>query len=515
MNPEKEQQAGAPIAHETLTDASELVSPDKDQPIFALFVWRLMRSKTALAIVVCAYAVGAAYMLWEGMSAEGIFTRILKIGGAVLFATFAFAVLTTGKRIRERFQKLSTGNINVGNLEEVKAALESWERQAFKENLRCAFILKSCHLGGFGLFSDCEWNLQPGVNVLLGRNGYGKTLLLRLIASGLKRDPKATEKLFSLGRAPVFEMKVQREREDLAIKRSPDGFTDKVGPIPLLAIADTRAVNRSSTTILPPSDIHSDLVAHGAYHFLQNAPYDSVVQTLLYEIALDAWDNRRSNTPTPLQRFFSEIVSALTDDKIRFHSAERSGGSGFMILVQTEGNEEPLPIQNASQGTLSVIAMFGLVRSYLKALHPSVSEEKVLRSPGIVIIDEIDAHLHPKWQMRMTGILRRTFPHVQFIVSAHSPFLVTGCVAQEVAVLRKRSDGFAIDQNKDDFIGADPEKLMKQVFEIDEFDDTFRTHPIWRPLRDCEISRVMMILVLVLFGGLGWKAWDADPNQPA
>ena len=47
-------------------------------------------------------------------------------------------------------------------------------------------------------------------------------------------------------------------------------------------------------------------------------------------------------------------------------------------------------------------------------------------TPGVVLIDELDLHLHPKWQRRIVEALRRTFPALQFIASTHSPFIIQG-----------------------------------------------------------------------------------------
>ena len=47
-----------------------------------------------------------------------------------------------------------------------------------------------------------------------------------------------------------------------------------------------------------------------------------------------------------------------------------------------------------------------------------------LRGAGVVLIDELELHLHPKWQREVTGKLRKTFPNIQFIATTHSPFVI-------------------------------------------------------------------------------------------
>jgi predicted ATP-binding protein involved in virulence len=147
-----------------------------------------------------------------------------------------------------------------------------------------------------------------------------------------------------------------------------------------------------------------------------------------------------------------------------------------------------MPIQYASQGTLSVLAMFGLIRSYLRSLANGADDEEALLTPAIVVIDEADAHLHPAWQQKVPSLLRQFFPMTQFIVSAHSPLFVAGCWRGEVAVLRRADGtpsehGFRIDQLDRDFVGASSTELYNQIFEIEELDDTYLEYATKASLR--------------------------------
>lgn len=168
------------------------------------------------------------------------------------------------------------------------------------------------------------------------------------------------------------------------------------------------------------------------------------------------------------------MVRELTDESFDFHEIKSTGHGKFEIEVLTEGNEDfPLPIQKASQGTLSVLAIFSLIYNLLRSVHDKVPERDILDQTGIVIIDEIDAHLHPSWQQKILGLLRRKFKNVQFLVTAHSPLVVAGCLAGEVTVLRKRDGRFALEQVQYDFVGAESASLYGELFEIKELDESF------------------------------------------
>ncbi len=168
-----------------------------------------------------------------------------------------------------------------------------------------------------------------------------------------------------------------------------------------------------------------------------------------------------------------KVVAEFTEDE-DFRFAEiRRVETRFQIMVYTAGaTKDPIAIQSASQGTLSIVAMFGLIYSFLRSLRRSTNEEDIFNASGIVLIDEIDAHLHPSWQQKLLFMLTKTFPTVQFIVSAHSPFIVAGCDQGEVSALRRNLEAGALflETLPEDFLGATSRELYRRVFEIDEVD---------------------------------------------
>jgi len=70
-------------------------------------------------------------------------------------------------------------------------------------------------------------------------------------------------------------------------------------------------------------------------------------------------------------------------------------------------------------------------------LNPHLEERALTETPGIVLIDEIDLHLHPRWQRRVVDNLRETFPNLQFIVTTHSPFIIQSLRAGELIDLNE------------------------------------------------------------------------------
>ena len=88
--------------------------------------------------------------------------------------------------------------------------------------------------------------------------------------------------------------------------------------------------------------------------------------------------------------------------------------------------ETSLPIRYLSAGYQSLIWMVLDIAYRMAVLNPNLREQAA-KSPGIVLIDELDMHLHPKWQWNIIEALQLAFPNVQFIAATHSPILIASC----------------------------------------------------------------------------------------
>lgn len=70
-----------------------------------------------------------------------------------------------------------------------------------------------------------------------------------------------------------------------------------------------------------------------------------------------------------------------------------------------------------------------------------------LAEPAIVLVDEIDLHLHPRWQRTIMAYLTERFPNTQFIVTAHSPLIVQAATDANIVLLRREGDHVVIDND--------------------------------------------------------------------
>lgn len=104
------------------------------------------------------------------------------------------------------------------------------------------------------------------------------------------------------------------------------------------------------------------------------------------------------------------------------------------IIAEIAGQDKQ-PFNNLSDGQRCMLAMVGDIAEKAATLNPHLGSKVLEGTPGIVFIDELDLHLHPKWQRRVIEDLRRTFPKIQFFATTHSPFLIQSLRSGEELVL--------------------------------------------------------------------------------
>jgi hypothetical protein len=150
-----------------------------------------------------------------------------------------------------------------------------------------------------------------------------------------------------------------------------------------------------------------------------------------------------------------------------------------VLYIEKEKNEdgdstfEPISFQKLAAGNKSIIAMIGdlLIRFYKEyekdgktGIHPGDFE-------GIMIIDELDLHLHPKWLRRLPALLSVLFPKIQFIAATHSEIPILGAPKDSILlkVTRTQKEGIRIERVHVDFKNLLPHHLLTSpIFDLGE-----------------------------------------------
>lgn len=127
---------------------------------------------------------------------------------------------------------------------------------------------------------------------------------------------------------------------------------------------------------------------------------------------------------TCVRRALSEAVDSYTNPRIVTRPLRF-----VMDRVEPDGSCHELRIEQLSEGYKIVIATVADLAARMAEANPDM--ENPLEATGIVLIDEVDLHLHPRWQRTILQDFHRVFPNIQFIVSTHSPIIVVG--AAEIA----------------------------------------------------------------------------------
>ncbi len=131
-----------------------------------------------------------------------------------------------------------------------------------------------------------------------------------------------------------------------------------------------------------------------------------------------------------------------------------------LCLKVKKGNKD-IRVDQLSDGEKCTIALFGDLARRIAMANPN--KDNPLEGEGIVLIDEIELHLHPSWQRRILHVLRETFPNIQFIVTTHSP-QVLGEADNSYNVLRLYIDSEdRLLVGKEPLYGKDSNAILKRM----------------------------------------------------
>jgi predicted ATP-binding protein involved in virulence len=135
-----------------------------------------------------------------------------------------------------------------------------------------------------------------------------------------------------------------------------------------------------------------------------------------------------------------------------------------LLICHPEKGE--LPLEAMSDGARSVISMAADIAYRMARLNPDLGEDVTLNTPGIVLIDEVDMHLHPSWQQTVVNDLIKAFPKVQFIVTTHSPQVLTSVPAECIRILHWDND--LVDIEEPSFsLGAESSQLLRDIQHVE------------------------------------------------
>lgn len=126
-----------------------------------------------------------------------------------------------------------------------------------------------------------------------------------------------------------------------------------------------------------------------------------------------------------------------------------------------------LPVSLLSDGIRIVLALVADIAHRCVRLNPQFGAQAPALTPGVVVVDEIDMHLHPQWQQQILGSLRAAFPLIQFIVTTHSPHVLSTVPAECIRAIRVEAGQGIITTPQSQTQGVSSADILASVMGVD------------------------------------------------
>lgn len=340
--------------------------------------------------------------------------------------------------------------------------------------------IESIKLKNFRCFKDLEIAFHPQLTVIVGKNASGKSTILDAVAISVgtfpssfdgigsygikKEDARLVTNAFgdSLNTTPVYPVllsssgsvngkKVYWER---TLTKSTGRCTLSLAK-EITAITSAyqgRIIEGDTTVILPIVAYygtgrlwlqHREKKEDVLLNSSRTNGYIDCMDSAANDKLIMNWFNKE--TSKKLQKktgtvAFDAVVMAIEKCiSLLIENADVAVSYNFDnndldIQYKKDGQDVIFPLSRMSDGYKCTISLITDIAYRMAQLNPQL-REKVLDAPGVVIIDEIDLHLHPEWQKRILGDLTSIFPNIQFIVSSHAQSVISSVRSENLMIL--------------------------------------------------------------------------------
>ncbi|MCI9122728.1 MAG: AAA family ATPase [Eubacterium sp.] len=354
-----------------------------------------------------------------------------------------------------------------------------------KEN---EMYLSNIHIENFKGIKDAVIAFDRSVNLIIGDNGTGKTSVLEAIAVALggflsgidgintihfsKDEIRRENQLTGTGSNNIIYKTPICVKAAIELDVGDQEHADVIS----FEFARQKKSIKSSRSTVEPRDI-----CKAAQYMSENA--HSILPVISYQSFSRVSNQKKDKQENPFLHDYSRVIGYVDcleeaandkmlsnwckkmeqiswqqDKVIVEYEAVKHAVTDFMRSMQNQeqivvsydkrteeliysDGEDILPIRFLSSGFRNLLGMVFDIAYRMAVLNPDLLEHITEKTPGIVLIDEIDLHLHPNWQWRVVDALKKTFPKVQFIATTHSPIIIASC-KQEKLISLKLEDRF-------------------------------------------------------------------------
>lgn len=134
------------------------------------------------------------------------------------------------------------------------------------------------------------------------------------------------------------------------------------------------------------------------------------------------------------------------------------------LRMEVEKQGQRLSVNQLSDGEKCMIALIGDLARRLAIANPAL--ESPLQGSGVVLIDEIDLHLHPKWQRLVVPRLLEVFPGCQFVISTHSPHVITHVRPECLFLLKQTPEGVVAEKPNESY-GKNVDRILEDLMGLE------------------------------------------------
>jgi predicted ATP-binding protein involved in virulence len=336
--------------------------------------------------------------------------------------------------------------------------------------------LKRLQLTNIGPFPELSLDLQSDWNVLLGDNGVGKSTILKAISAcfcGKDIEPYAGRLVRAGEPSGTITLETTQNTYRMEIKAR-ENATAEVSVLPTrplevegilaLGFPALRAVSWERPKG-PTAEGRGRATVEDLIPIVKGDPDPRLDRLKQWIVNLDSRIHyeRTKGGDTRYERLlarFFEIVDEVTPGmSIRFGRVNQDTRA---VSVITDDGE--VPIELISQGSVSLMGWIGVLLQRLYEIYGD--QEDPTKSYALVLIDEIDAHMHPEWQQSIVFDMSRIFPNVQFVATTHSPLVVSGLKGLQVLRFMRDKTGHAVQVTVSDdmLVGRADQILTGRLF---------------------------------------------------
>lgn len=325
--------------------------------------------------------------------------------------------------------------------------------------------IKTLKLNNFRRFEDFEINFNEQLTVLVARNGAGKSSILDAVATALGAfvtrlpkvaglNPKEKDfRVFNDGRKPPYMRITSESYNGIKWDRTEKRDSSKKTSLEIPDALGLKALNdyvdhfvdlyNDDTSFQLPVFIYYG-TGRGVFDIPQRKKgFGNVFSRFeAFNGSLESRTNfkrfveyfyfleDRENKLQKEQRSFDIELPELKAIRLAIHQLMKNFSNprgadpaGIKVDWFDDDKVKELRIEQLSDGYRTTLAMTMDIAARMAEANPDTKDP--LTTEGVVLIDEVDLHLHPGWQQHILTDLMRTFPKVQFIVSTHSPQVIT------------------------------------------------------------------------------------------